>query len=198
MLSLRGLTARGLAPFDFHLEAGECVAVTGASGSGKSLLLRAIADLDPNDGQALLDGTPRAAIAGPDWRQRVGYLAPVAGWWAETVGAHFADAEAARGLVRAVGLDAKAFGWSVSRLSTGEAQRLALARLLAGAPEVLLLDEPTGALDAAARRAVEAILKERLAAGAAILLVTHDRAQARRLAKRALRIAKGRVREGAP
>ncbi|MCG8593708.1 MAG: hypothetical protein MI785_04955 [Kiloniellales bacterium] len=63
------------------------------------------------------------------------------------------------------------------------------------APRVLLLDEPTGALDARARRAVEGLLKERIGDGTAILLVTHDRAQARRLAARGFELAGGRMRE---
>ena len=197
-LRLRELTARGLAPLDFELSPGECVAVMGPSGSGKSLLLRAIADLDPNEGAAALDGEDRAAMPGPDWRRRVGYLAPVPGWWADRVGAHFVDLASARPLVEALGLKADAFDWPVVRLSTGEGQRLALARLLAGAPEVLLLDEPSGALDEAARGAVETMLQERLAAGVGVLIVTHDRAQARRLAKRALKLDKGAIREAAP
>jgi phosphate-transporting ATPase len=197
-LRLRGLTARGLAPVDFELGPGECVAVMGPSGSGKSLLLRAIADLDPNAGAAALDGEDRAAMPGPDWRRRVGYLAPVPGWWADRVGAHFGDRDAARPLVEALGLAAEAFDWPVARLSTGEGQRLALARLLAGAPEILLLDEPTGALDEAARGAVETLLQERLTAGLGVLITTHDRAQARRLAKRALKLDKGAVRESTP
>jgi len=197
-LRLRGLTARGLAPIDFELEAGECVAVMGPSGSGKSLLLRAIADLDPNVGTATLDGEDRAAMTGPDWRRRIGYLAPVPGWWTDRVGAHFPDREAASPLIEALGFETPAFDWPVARLSTGEGQRLALARLLVGAPTVLLLDEPTGAVDEASRDAVEGLLKARLAAGVPILLVTHDKDQARRLAKRALKIDKGMVHEGSP
>jgi len=197
-LRLRGLTARGLDPFDFELAGGECVAVTGPSGSGKSLLLRAVADLDPNEGAAALDGHARAAMPAPEWRRQVGYLAAVPGWWADRVGAHFADKDAAGPLIEALGFEAAAFDWPVARLSTGEGQRLALARLLAGAPPVLLLDEPTGALDETACEAVETLLKGRLAEGAAIVIVTHDRDQARRLAGRMLVIEDGAVREARP
>jgi len=197
-LRLRGLTARGLAPFDFELGSGECVAVMGPSGSGKSVLLRAIADLDPNEGTAALDGEDRAAMTGPDWRRRIGYLAPVPGWWADRVGAHFPDREAARPIIEALGFETGAFDWPVARLSTGEGQRLALARMLVGAPKALLLDEPTGAVDEASRDAVEVLLKARLASGVPILIVTHDSEQARRLAKRALKIDKGAVHEGHP
>ena len=70
-------------------------------------------------------------------------------------------------------------------------------RLLRLAPRVLLLDEPPAALDEAAAARVEAMLAERLAAGVAILLVTHDDAQAARLAGRRLRIADGRLEDAA-
>jgi ABC-type iron transport system FetAB ATPase subunit len=196
-LRLRGLTARGLDPVDLDVADGECVAVMGPSGSGKSLLLRAIADLDPSEGEAAIDGRDRTAMSGPDWRRQVGYLAAVPGWWADRVGTHFADKDAARPLVEALGFKVEAFDWPVSRLSTGEGQRLALARLLVGAPSVLLLDEPTGAVDEAARKSVETIIKDRLAHGAAIIVVTHDPDQAARLASRRLTLDDGAVREDA-
>ncbi len=196
MLNLVGFAARGLEAFDFALAPGECVAVAGASGSGKTVLLRAIADLDPSGGAASLDGAGRETMSGPRWRARVGYLAPASGWWADRVGAHFSDPEAVRPMLPALGLPEEAMGWPVARLSTGEGQRLALARLLAGAPEVLLLDEPTAGLDAAATAKTEKLLKDRLKKGVSILFVSHDRAQRRRLAKRALKISRGRVREG--
>lgn len=196
MLNLARFAARGIEAFDFALAPGECVAVAGPSGSGKTVLLRAIADLDPSSGAASLGGAARESMSAPQWRARVGYLAPVAGWWADRVGAHFADPEALRPMLAALGLPGEAMGWPVARLSTGEGQRLALARLLAGAPEVLLLDEPTAGLDAAATAKTEKVLKARLKQGASILFVSHDAAQRRRLAKRALKISRGRVREG--
>jgi len=59
MLAVRNLTRPGLEPTSFELAAGECVALRGPSGAGKTLLLRALADLDPNEGEVALDGTPR-------------------------------------------------------------------------------------------------------------------------------------------
>ena len=197
MLTIRGLRRPGLSPVDFELAEGECVAVLGPSGGGKTLLLRAIADLDPTEGELSLDGESRAGMSGPAWRGRVSYLASEPGWWAERIGAHFADAEAAAPLLAALGLGAEALDWTVARASTGERQRLALARTLARAPEVLLLDEPSSGLDQAATAKVEAVLRQRLAAGTAILIATHDPAQAQRLARRRLMVEGGEVREEA-
>jgi len=193
MLKVEGLTRQGLEPVDLELEAGEIVAVLGPSGSGKTLLLRAIADLDPNQGAASLDGADRSATPAPEWRRRVGYLAAESGWWAERVGVHFADTQAAGALAERLGLPKAAMEWEVARLSTGERQRLALVRLLLNAPDVLLLDEPTSGLDDAAVEKVEELLEEHRAAGAAMLFATHDKDQARRLARRCLRLAAGRA-----
>ena len=196
MLEVEGLSRPGLEPASFTVAAGECVAVQGPSGSGKSLLLRAIADLDPNEGKVCLDGVARESIPGPLWRRQVAYLAAEPGWWAETVAEHFDNwpllASDAERLLLPPGMGAL----PVARLSTGERQRLALLRSLERRPSVLLLDEPTAALDQSARDAVEALLSERLASGIAILWVSHDPAQCSRMAQRILVVEAGRVREG--
>lgn len=198
LLHVRGLNGVGLADVSFDLAAGECLAVLGPSGSGKSLLLRALADLDPNSGEVSLAGVARSALRAPEWRRRVTYAAAEPGWWAVTVGDHFADWAAAAPWVRRFRLSEDCAAWPVDRLSTGEAQRLGLIRVLVQSPRVLLLDEPTSALDEAGREAVETAVKERLDGGAAALWVTHDREQARRMAKRCLRMDRGRAVETAP
>ena len=197
MLKVRNLRVTGLAPVDLDLDAGDCIALSGPSGSGKTLILRALADLDPGGGEVTLDGEARDSIPAPAWRRTVAYLAAEPGWWADAVGAHFPDLAAARELAAALGLAEAFFDAPVAQVSTGERQRLALVRLLLLAPRVMLLDEPTAALDEAAAARVEAVLAERLAAGVAIVLVTHDAAQAGRLAGRRLRIADGRLEEAA-
>ena len=197
MLSVRALARPALGPASFELGDGECVAVRGASGSGKTLLLRAIADLDPNDGAVALDGAARDAMAAPEWRRRVVYVAAEPGWWRESVGGHFDDWDAARDLVAATGLPEDCRTWPIARLSTGERQRLGLVRALVLEPRVLLLDEPTSGLDDDATAAVEGLIRARLGAGAGALWVTHDDDQGRRLGRRALVVADGAVTEAA-
>ena len=179
----------------FSVAAGECVAVTGPSGAGKSLLLRAIADLDPNQGKVQAGSLLRSQTPAPQWRQAVMYLAAESGWWAETVAEHFPDPAAARGQLAALRLAADCLDWPISRLSSGERQRLALLRVLLRQPQVLLLDEPTAALDPAAVTAVEQLLRAELARGVAIVLVSHDDRQVERLAQRQLLVEAGVVRE---
>lgn len=183
-LRLAGLRRALAGPFDLAIPGGECVAVTGASGSGKSLMLRMIADLDPHDGEAWLGDVACSAMPAPDWRRRVAYVAAETGWWAEDVAAHFDDLATARALAEEMGVRVDLLDGPLQRLSTGERQRLALMRALLNNPSVLLLDEPTGALDEAATARVEAVLRRAMAAGAAILLVTHNPAQAARMAER--------------
>ena len=194
-LVLRGLRSTLAGPFDMEVDTGECVAVTGASGAGKSLFLRMIADLDPNEGEVWLDGRERGSWTAPAWRRHAVYAAAEPGWWAERVRDHFAPAveEAARALLPALGLALAMMDAALTRLSTGERQRLALARALVLDPPVLLLDEPTGALDQEATLRVEEVLRARLARGATILMVTHSAEQAARLGRRRLRMVGGRL-----
>ena len=198
MLSVRALSRPGLEPASFDLAAGEGVAVRGGSGSGKSLLLRAIADLDPNHGRLSLDGRARESMSGPEWRRLVIYVPAEPGWWAETVGGHFTDWDAAAPLAAALGLAAGCRDWPVSRLSTGERQRLALVRALVRQPRVLLLDEPTSGLDHVTAAAAETLVARHREAGGATLWVTHDPAQAARIASRLLMVEAGRVCEQKP
>lgn len=196
MLTVSNLTTPVLKPATFRLGAGECVAVRGKSGSGKSVLLRALADLDPSVGEVRLNGALREDMPAPLWRRRVTYVAAESGWWEDRVGAHFAQPDRAAALAGTLGLPGEVMDWPVARLSTGERQRLALVRALVQGPEVLLLDEPTGPLDAEATERVEALLRGALERGAGVLIVTHSPEQATRLAHRHLQVANGVVTEG--
>jgi putative ABC transport system ATP-binding protein len=198
LLQVRDLRTSILRPASFSLSAGEAIAVRGPSGAGKTLLLRAVADLDPNKGLVTLDGQDRSTIAGPEWRRRVGYVPAEPGWWADTVGEHFGEWTSALPFVRDLGLREETKAWPITRLSTGERLRLALVRALMMRPKVLLLDEPTAALDAASVTAVEALINERMRTGLAVLWVTHDAEKAKRVAHRLLVVEAWQVREEAP
>jgi ABC-type iron transport system FetAB ATPase subunit len=122
------------------------------------------------------------------------YVAAESGWWSEQVAAHFIDVAAGRALAPRLDLKPELFDGPVLRLSTGEKQRLALIRALQLASPVLLLDEPTSALDEAAQAKTEDLLRGRLAEGVALLLVSHDRAQAARLGRRQFIMEAGKLR----
>ncbi len=177
-----------------EVPAGECVVVTGPSGAGKSRLLRAVADLEPSTGLVEAFGAVRDETPAPAWRLQVSYLAATPGWWADTVAPHLTDLAAAAPLFDALGLAADCTTWQVSRLSSGERQRLALVRNLLLEPRVLLLDEPTASLDAETEAAAEQLIRDRLESGACALLVTHDGAQSTRLATRAVVLDAGETR----
>jgi ABC-type iron transport system FetAB ATPase subunit len=193
MLDVKFLRHPALTCEAFTLARGESRYVAGPSGSGKSLLLRAIADLDPHEGEVVLNGQARSAMPANEWRRRVAYLPAESGWWSERVGAHFNATSPPKKLLQAVGMGAACLAWSVQRLSTGERQRLALVRALAQQPEVLLLDEPTSALDRDAASRVEALLHEQRAQGVALLVVSHDPVQQAAFGPRGLHVAHGRV-----
>ncbi len=193
MLRIRNLSRPALEPTDLDVAAGECVALSGPSGSGKTLLLRAIADLDPATGEAYLDGRPREAFTGPEWRRRVAWVPAEAAWWTDRVRDHFEDGAAIESAVESLGLGTAILDKPVSRLSTGERQRLALVRALANRPDVILLDEFTSGLDPESKAMAETLIRERLDAGAAVLLATHDADQSERLGGRKFRMEAGRL-----
>ena len=193
MLDIIDLRTPLVGPISLSLAAGECVAVLGPSGAGKSLFLRAVVDLDPNEGVVRLGGRDRDLMPAHEWRRLVALVPSESGWWSDRVADHFAPEHDPAPLLAAVGLP-DALGWSVSRLSSGERHRLAIARALALAPAAILLDEPTAALDDAATARIEDLIRARCAAGVPVLLVTHDRAQARRLAARRFAMTRGALR----
>jgi len=185
-LSLKDLQSPLAGPFTLSLPSSGCAAISGHSGSGKSLFLRMIADLDPNTGEIAIDGVPRASLGAPAWRRRAPYVAAESGWWRDRVAEHFtADQLApARALAARLDLAPELIDGPVQRLSTGERQRLAIIRALVLDSPVLLLDEPTGPLDPDSAAKVEAVLEERLRGGTSMIIVTHDVRQGERLGAR--------------
>lgn len=190
-LEIQHLCFQNRGPYSFRIEAGHCVGLRGASGAGKSLLLRAIADLDPRTGSLQLGDINADAVAAPSWRRAVGLLPAESGWWRDQVGDHFTDFNTvAEDLLAAVDFDRSVRDWQISRLSTGEKQRLAIVRLLHQQPRCLLLDEPTASLDQGLVARVEHLL---LTYGRTrnipMLWVSHDPAQLARVSRHCLYMA---------
>jgi ABC-type antimicrobial peptide transport system, ATPase component len=194
-LLVKNLRSAFAGPFELNLGTGACAAITGPSGSGKSLFLRMIADLDPNEGKVWLNERERGSMPAPQWRRQATYVSAESGWWADRVIEHFdvnRRSEVAA-LAARLGLRADLLDAPVAQLSTGEKQRFSLVRALLPSPPVLLLDEPTGPLDEESVARVEALLRERKATGTSILLVTHDPNQAERLGDQRYRMVAGHL-----
>jgi sulfonate transport system ATP-binding protein len=196
-LNLRGLTKRYagrtvLDAVNLKIKPGEFVAVVGRSGCGKSTLLRAIAGLElPDAGQVKIGGggqKPETRMMFQDAR-----LLP---WKTvlQNVALGLQDgAERARAALRSVGLLERADDWPAA-LSGGQRQRVALARALVHEPQLLLLDEPLGALDALTRIEMQQLIETLWTArGFTAVLVTHDVQEAVVLADRILLIEQGRL-----
>jgi putative ABC transport system ATP-binding protein len=189
---------------NIEVEQGSVIAVVGPSGAGKSSLLRLLNRLDePTAGTVFLDGEDYRAIPPRVLRHRVGMVLQAPFLFLGTVADNLRFGPRQRGkelsdqaiehLLAQVDLSGYA-SRSVENLSGGEAQRVSLARTLANGPEILLLDEPTAALDDATKLHVEELLQRILAdRPLTCLMVTHDMAQARRLATHVLLMEQGRM-----
>jgi sulfonate transport system ATP-binding protein len=188
----RRFTLRGvLNGVDLDIRRGEFVALLGRSGSGKSTLLRALADLDHEaQGSGTIVAPERLAVVFQDAR-----LLPWMRVLDNVVLGLKGPKARERGLraLEEVELAARARSWPYE-LSGGEQQRVALARSLAREPELLLADEPFGALDALTRLRMHTLLR-RLSAihKPAVLLVTHDVDEAVALADRVVVLTDGRL-----
>ncbi|MFD6292140.1 ABC transporter ATP-binding protein [Streptomyces sp. NPDC060205] len=193
---LRGLTRSFdgrtvLDDVDLDLPAGQLTALLGHSGSGKSTLLRAIAGLDHEvAGSGELAAPDRVSVVFQDsrllpWRRVLDNV---------LLGTDGKEAaERGRAALAEVGLAGRERAWP-NELSGGEAQRAALARSLVREPELLLADEPFGALDALTRIKMHGLLRELWERHRpSVLLVTHDVDEAIVLADRVLVLDQGRI-----
>jgi len=182
-------------------------ALVGPSGAGKSTLLRLLNRLaDPDSGEIAYRGRPLRSYDPLELRREVSLVPQLPALLEGSVGTNLSfaaalagrEADEARCLALA-GLDPDFAGRDVPALSVGEQQRAMLARSLAQEPRVLLLDEPTAALDHAARDAIEETLARlRREIDVAIVLVTHDPEQARRLGDYVIRLDRGCLTECGP
>jgi osmoprotectant transport system ATP-binding protein len=188
----------------------ECVALIGESGSGKTTLLRCFNRLvDPDEGQVLVDGADAATVDPVALRRRIGYVPQDGGLlphWRVRRNVELVprlrqlelDDLAGRAL-NLVGLDPSVYADRWPReLSGGQRQRVAFARALAASPDIILLDEPFGALDAITRADLQLTFQRiRQELGVTALLVTHDLAEAFLLADRIVVMRRGRIEQAA-
>ena len=193
-LKVNNLQILQLNPWSFTLEAGEAIYLSGSSGSGKTRLLRAIADLDPHQGEVFLNNESQLSMPADVWRKRVAFLPAESQWWEDYVAGHFTGYD--NHMLEQLGFKPEVMDWEIARLSSGEKQRLALLRALAESPEVLLLDEPTANLDQKCTEVIETCIKELSdTKGIAVMWVTHDSDQISRVAKHGWLIEGNMIRE---
>ncbi len=200
---------RALDDVSFEVAAGETVALVGESGSGKTTLLRLFnRRVEPSSGRVLVAGEDAAGIDPTALRRRLGYVPQDGGLLPHWTVARNVETvprllgweakrrrERATELLDLVGLGGPTFaGRYPKELSGGQRQRVAFARALAADPQIVLLDEPFGALDALTRRELHLQFAAWTAAlGKAAVLVTHDLAEAFRLAARTGVLRGGRL-----
>ncbi|WP_137124838.1 ABC transporter ATP-binding protein [Roseomonas sp. HF4] len=207
--------ARALDGLDLVVPEGAFAVLLGGSGAGKSTALRLVNRLiEPDAGRVLLRGRDVAAEAAPALRRRIGYVIQGIGLFP-----HWSVARNIGAVPRLLGWDDRRIAARVeellallrldpaeyrdrmpAELSGGQAQRVGVARALAADPDILLMDEPFGALDAVTRQALQAELRHLHAAtGKTILMVSHDVEEALALATRIAVMAEGRLlQEGSP
>ncbi len=192
-LRLHEFQVHTLKPFNIKVK-DEFVCLSGPSGAGKSLLLRAIVDLIVHKGEAYLGEQKCSEICPVQWRKWVGFLPSESAWWMDKVGDHFRENN--NPYLTLLNLPDDCFHWDVSRCSTGEKQRLAIARLLAQQPQILLLDEPTASLDPASVTAVELLIKNYAKEfQVPVIWISHDEQQIKRLKNREFKIINNEIQE---
>jgi len=199
-----------LGDVDLQVAAGEVLAVAGPSGSGKTVLLRCLNRLsDPDSGSVHLGDVDAGDLKPTALRRRIGMIFqfPVmfpgsvrdnVAWGWEHVGGDgmVPPVDLDRRVLDALssaGLDGSFAHRKASELSGGERQRVCIARALCIEPEVLLMDEPTASLDPRATGVVERTVRDLAASGLAIIMVTHDMHQARRMGDRIAYLESGRL-----
>ena len=218
MLSLRGIWKSFgehavLSGVDLEVRSGEAVALIGPSGCGKSTLLRlAIGLARPDRGEVMIGDTRLTAGTVQELRHRIGYVIQSGGLFPHLTGRDN------------VGLQARYLGWSGARiderlaelaelthlpadllgrypaeLSGGQRQRVSLMRALMSDPDLLLLDEPLGALDPIVRRDLQHELREIFSRlSKTVVLVTHDLAEAAFFSRRLVLLTSGQIAQEGP
>ncbi len=187
---------------DLSVDAGEVLLIQGPNGAGKTTLLRACAGLVP-----VVDGT--AEVLGADlrkdrrsFRRRIGFFGHATGLYDDltvaenvrfAVRAAGGDAAAVAPALSRLDLDGRLADVTASRLSAGQRRRTALAALVARRPDLWLLDEPHAGLDTVGREQLDLVVAEALAAGATVLLASHEIDRAAPIATRSVLMAGGEL-----
>ncbi|MGA8163535.1 MAG: ATP-binding cassette domain-containing protein [Waddliaceae bacterium] len=189
-LRVENLTFWQCGPINLSVNKGQCVGIFGASGSGKTLLLRALADLDPHEGNVYLNDRECRDVPPHEWRKHIGMIPAEFLWWYDTVGEHFSSID--EQWLAFLGFSRDVIDWHVNRLSMGERSRLGLLRTLANHPQALLLDEPTANLDEKNTRKVEELIKSyQQEHPIPIVWVSHSEEQQRRMSDAAFELLNG-------
>jgi len=199
-VSVRRVNRLVLDEVSARIPAAGITVVAGPSGAGKTTLLRLCNRLDiPDAGRVWYRGQPLDELDPLALRRRVGMVfqrpTPFPGNVADNLAVAHPDAgaeEMTTALIQ-VALDPGLLGQEARTLSGGELQRMCLARTLVTRPETLLLDEPTSALDAQPKQVFEATARDLAAQGITIIWVTHDSAQADRIADRIYQLCDGQL-----
>ncbi|MFY0691018.1 MAG: ATP-binding cassette domain-containing protein [Paracoccaceae bacterium] len=197
-------TKRLIGPVDLTLSTDGFTAVLGPNGAGKTTLLKAMHGV-----VRLSEGSATWQVDTEEARHRQAYVFQTPIMLRRSVGENLAYPLKLRGAPQGeitqactkwatrIGLG-DALSRPAPRLSGGEKQKLALARALIRAPELLFLDEPCANLDGRSTREIEALLADAVASGTRIVMATHDLGQARRLATEVLFVLNGRIHEQGP
>lgn len=201
MLRIDALKVEPLPPLSFAVAKGECLAVTGPSGASKTRLLRAIADIDPADGQVYLDGAERGEMAAHVWRRRVRFVTCEPVWWTATARPSMTrdrtQQDRLAKYLGALAIPAHLCDQPIAELSRGERQRLALVRSLVDEPPVLLFDEPALGLDGPSAALVEELIRFLILQRRCVIIASHDLSLLNRLAHVRLELAPSLGQRGA-
>lgn len=209
LIEARHLTlANRLDSVSFTMEPGEMLAVIGPNGAGKSSLLQSLAGLLATEGDILLSSTPLRALNSAHLACKIGFLPQFCeSAWALAVEEivalgrlpwHDRNPEAIRQAMRETGIEGMAQK-NINQLSGGEQARVWLARVLAGAPQLILADEPVASLDLYYQAKIMDILRQHTSEGRGVILAIHDLALAARYCDRFCLLKQGRIHAfGAP
>lgn len=195
MLVVNNITVGQLRANDLSLRNGEIAALTGMSGAGKTIFMKALADLIPHIGIFHLNGLSPNEYLPYEWRSLVMFTPAQSVWWLDTVKHHIIEHPNVLKWLDTLNLPEQILMSDPSTLSTGQAQRLSLLRVLTREPELLLLDEPTANLDKENVRAIEKCILECKNQNKKVIFTSHSAKQITGLSDQIWEIQDGQLQE---